>query len=146
MPNPPKPIEKKRQLGNPGKRALPEPEIILWAGKVDPPEALGKAGAGLWSRVFDEGEIWVSPRLDVTLLERVCRALDRVVILEQLFEEDPTDRAVVMSLNETEKLIFTGLGLLGFSPADRARLGLAEVKRRSKVAELEEMKARVRGG
>jgi hypothetical protein len=146
MPNPPKPIEKKRQLGNPGKRALPEPEVVLWAGSVDPPEALGKAGLALWSKVFDEGEIWISPRLDVTLLERVCRALDRVVTLERLFDEDPTDRAIVMSLNETEKLIFSGLGLLGFSPADRARLGLAEVKRRSKVAELEEMKARVRGG
>jgi hypothetical protein len=70
--------------------------------------------------------------------------LDRVVTLEQLFDEDPTDRAIVMSLNETEKLIFSGLGLLGFSPADRARLGLAEVKRQSKVAELRELRERIR--
>jgi hypothetical protein len=145
MPNPPKPIEKKRQLGNPGKRALPEPEVILWAGKVDPPEGLGRAGAALWSRVFDEGEIWISPRLDVTLLERVCKALDRAVILEELFDEDPRDRATVMSINETDKLIYSGLGLLGFSPADRARLGLAEVKRQSKVAELQAMRERIRG-
>jgi hypothetical protein len=146
MPNPPKPIERKRALGNPGKRALPEAEVVLWAGRVDPPEGLGQAGAALWSRVFDEGEIWISPRLDVTLLERVCKALDRAVVLERLFDEDPADRAVVMSINETDKLIYSGLGLLGFSPADRARLGLAEVKRRSKVAELEEMKRRVRSG
>jgi hypothetical protein len=146
MPNPPKPIEKKRQLGNPGKRALPEPEVILWAGKVDPPEGLGRAGAALWSRVFDEGEIWISPRLDVTLLERVCKALDRAVVLEALFDEDPSNRQTVMSINETDKLIYSGLGLLGFSPADRARLGLAEVKRQSKVAELQAMRERVRGG
>jgi hypothetical protein len=145
MPNLPKPIEKKRQLGNPGKRALPEPEVILWAGKVDAPEGLGRAGSALWSRVFDEGEIWISPRLDVTLLERVCRALDRAVILEQLFDEDPTNRQTVMSINETDKLIYSGLGLLGFSPADRARLGLAEVKRQSKVAELQAMRERIRG-
>jgi hypothetical protein len=145
MPNPPKPIEKKRQLGNPGKRALPEPEVILWAGKVDPPEGLGKAGSALWSRVFDEGEIWISPRLDVTLLERVCKALDRAVVLEALFDEDPTNRQTVMSINETDKLIYSGLGLLGFSPADRARLGLAEVKRQSKVAELQAMRERIRG-
>jgi len=137
MVNPAKPIEQKRLLGNPGKRALPEPEIVLWSGRVEPPDSIGAAGRVLWSRVFDEGEIWVSPRLDVTLLERVCRALDRAVVLERLFEENPSDRKLVMSINETDRLIMSGLGLLGFSPADRARLGLAEVKRRSKLQELE---------
>jgi hypothetical protein len=133
---PAKPVEVKRQLGNPGKRAMPSPEIVLHAGKVDAPEDLGKAGRALWSRVFDEGEIWVSPRIDFVLLERVCRALDRVVVLEQLFDEEPGNRQTVMSINETDKVIFSGLGLLGFSPADRARLGLAEVKRQSKLDEL----------
>ena len=137
MVNPAKPIEQKRLLGNPGKRALPEPEIVLWAGRVDPPDGLGSAGIALWSQVFDQGEIWISPRLDVTLLERVCRALDRAVVLEQLFDADPSDRKLVMSINETDRLIMSGLGLLGFSPADRARLGLAEVKRRSKLEELQ---------
>ncbi len=136
MSNPPKPTEQKRLLGNPGKRGLPEPAMVLHSGRVDPPEDLGRAGSELWSRVFDQGEIWVSPRLDVTLLERVCRALDRAVVLERLFEEDAANRQTVMSINETDKLIFTGLGLLGFSPSDRARLGLAEVKRQSKLDEL----------
>jgi hypothetical protein len=129
-------LEKKKQLGNPGKRAMPKPEIVLHAGPVDAPDDLGKAGRALWSRVFDEGEIWVSPRIDFVLLERVCRALDRVVVLEALFDEDPGNRQTVMSINETDKVIFSGLGLLGFSPADRARLGLAEVKRQSKLDEL----------
>lgn len=136
MSNPPKPIEKKRQLGNPGKRAMPEPAVVLHSGKVEPPDDLGGAGRALWSRVFDEGEIWVSPRIDFVLLERVCRALDRVVILERLFDDDPANRQTVMSINETDKVIFSGLGLLGFSPADRARLGLAEVKRQSKLEAL----------
>jgi hypothetical protein len=130
------PLEKKKQLGNPGKRAMPKPEIVLHGGRVDPPEDLAAPGRALWSRVFDEGEIWVSPRIDFVLLERVCRALDRVVVLEQLFDEDPSNRQTVMSINETDKVIFSGLGLLGFSPADRARLGLAEVKRQSKLDEL----------
>jgi hypothetical protein len=136
MVNQPTPIEKKRQLGNPGRRPLPEPAVVLHAGAVAPPEDLGKAGRELWSRVFDEGEIWVSPRIDFSLLERVCRALDRAVVLDQLFDEDPGNRQTVMSINETDKVIFSGLGLLGFSPADRARLGLAEVKRQSKLEEL----------
>jgi hypothetical protein len=133
---PAKPVEMKRALGNPGQRPLPEPAVVLHAGAVAPPEDLGKAGRALWSRVFDDGEIWVSPRIDFVLLERVCRALDRVVVLEQLFDKEPGNRQTVMSINETDKVIFSGLGLLGFSPADRARLGLAEVKRQSKLDEL----------
>ena len=137
MPNPPVPVEKKRQLGNPGKRALPgEDAVVLHSGRVEPPEDLGRAGLRLWSRVFDEGEIWISPRLDVELLERTCRALDRLVVLDRLFEEDPSERKTVMSINETEKLVASNLGLLGFTPSDRARLGLAEIKRQSKLDEL----------
>jgi hypothetical protein len=137
MPNPAVPVEKKRQLGNPGKRALPgDDAVVLYAGRIEAPGDLGVAGLALWSRVFDEGEIWISPRLDVTLLERVCRALDRVVTLERMFESDPSDRKVLMSINETDKLIMSGLGLLGFTPSDRAKLGLAEVKRQSKLDEL----------
>ena len=86
--------------------------------------------------VFGEGEIWISPRLDVDLLERTCRALDRLVVLDKLFEDDPSERKTVMSINETEKLLASDLGLLGFTPSDRARLGLAEIKRQSKLDEL----------
>lgn len=137
MVNPAVPVEKKRMLGNPGKRAMPgDDALVLHAGRVEAPEDLGKAGRALWSRVFDDGEIWVSPRLDVVLLERVCRALDRAVILEGEFMADPTDRKIVMSINETDKIIMSGLGLLGFTPSDRAKLGLAEVKRQSKLEEL----------
>lgn len=137
MVNPAVPVEKKRQLGNPGKRALPgEDAIVLHSGRVPAPDDLGRAGRELWSRVFDEGEIWVSPRLDVTLLERVCRALDRAVVLDELFMADPTDRKIVMSINETDKVIMSGLGVLGFTPSDRAKLGLAEIKRQSKFDEL----------
>lgn len=137
MVNQPVPVEKKRMLGNPGKRALPgEDAVVLHAGRVDAPGDLGTAGLRLWERVFGEGEIWISPRLDVDLLERTCRALDRLVVLDKLFEEDPAERKTVMSINETEKLLASNLGLLGFTPADRARLGLAEIKRQSKLEEL----------
>ena len=137
MVNQPVQIEKKRLLGNPGKRALPgEDAVVLHQDTVDAPEDLGTAGLRLWNRVFGEGEIWVSSRLDVELLERTCRALDRLVVLDRLFEEDPAERKTVMSINETEKLLASNLGLLGFTPADRARLGLAEIKRQSKLEEL----------
>ena len=147
MPNPPVPVERKKMLGNPGKRALPGPDAIqLYGGRVDPPEGLGAAGLQLWGRVFDQGETWISPQLDTTLLERVCRALDRAAQLELAFEADPSDRKLVMSINETDRLIMSGLSLLGFTPADRARLGLAVIKRESIVEELSRMRSELRGG
>lgn len=146
MPNPPVPVERKKLLGNPGKRALPGADaIVLYGGRVDPPEGLGKAGSALWSRVWDQGETWISPDLDTVLLERVCRALDRAAVLELAFEADPSDRKLVMSINETDRLIISGLGLLGFTPADRARLGLAVIKRESIVEELSRMRSELRG-
>jgi hypothetical protein len=41
-----------------------------------------------------------------------------------------------MSLLETEKAIVGGLSLLGFTPADRTRLGLVSAKTKSKLEEL----------
>ena len=62
--------------------------------------------------------------------------LDRREQLRSEVAEKGLDRALIMSLNETEKLISSNLGLLGFSPSDRTRLGLAEVKRESKLEQL----------
>jgi hypothetical protein len=143
MPNPPKPIEQKRLLGNPGKRAMPDADgtITLYSGSREPLNPLGSAGQALWDSVFAEGEIWVSPRTDVAWLQVVCELLDRREILKQEWLADPTNRQVNMSLLETEKLLQSGLGLLGFTPTDRSRLGVAEVKAKSKLEELMERRA-----
>ena len=138
MPNPPKPTEQKRKLGNPGKRALPkEGELIaLPSGYVDPPRPLEFAGQQLWDAAFKHGGTWISSTTDIPLLTMTCEQLDRREQLRSELVEKGLDRALIMSLNETEKLISSNLGLLGFSPADRTRLGLAEVKTQSKLQEL----------
>lgn len=143
MPNPPKPIEQKRLLGNPGKRAMPSADstITLFAGYRAPLAPLGDAGQKLWDSVFSEGELWVSPRTDVALLQIVCELLDRREVLKQEWLADPAERKLNMSLLETEKAIQSGLSLLGFTPSDRARLGVAEVKAKSKLEELMERRA-----
>ena len=41
-----------------------------------------------------------------------------------------------MSINDLEKLISSNLGLLGLSPSDRSRLGVAEVKAGSQLEEM----------
>jgi hypothetical protein len=130
-------------LGNPGKRAMPgdDSTITLFAGSREPLAPLGEAGQALWDSVFSEGQLWISPRTDVAWLQVVCELLDRREVLKLEWSADPTNRALNMSLLETEKLVQSGLGLLGFTPADRSRLGVAEVKAKSKLEELMERRA-----
>jgi hypothetical protein len=143
MPNPAKPIELKRKLGNPGKRAMPgEGELMtIEAGFREPLRPLGEAGQQLWDEIYMVGGMWISPRSDTQLLQMCCELLDRREILREEFLGDPTNRPVNMSLLETEKLIQTSLSLLGFTPSDRSRLGLAEVKAKSKLEELMDRRA-----
>ena len=143
MPNPAKPIELKRKLGNPGKRAMPgEGELMtIEANFREPLRPLGEAGQQLWDEIYMVGGMWISPRSDTQLLQMCCELLDRREILREEFLGDPTNRPVNMSLLETEKLIQTSLSLLGFTPSDRSRLGLAEVKAKSKLEELMDRRA-----
>ena len=143
MPNPAKPIEMKRKLGNPGKRAMPGEGSLMQidGGYREPLRPLGEAGMQLWAEVFEAGGLWISQKTDTQLLQMVCELLDRREILREEFLADPTDRKVNMSLLETEKLIQTSLSLLGFTPSDRSKLGLAEVKAKSKLEELMERRA-----
>jgi hypothetical protein len=71
----------------------------------------------------------------------VCEQLDRRERLRELWEQAPTDRAVAMSLFDVEKSIISSLSLLGFTPADRTRLGLVSAKTKSKLEELLAKKA-----
>jgi hypothetical protein len=143
MPNPAKPIEMKRKLGNPGKRAMPgDGELMtIEGGFREPLRPLGSAGQQLWDEIYQVGGMWISPQSDTQLLQMVCELLDRREILREEFLADPTERKVNMSLLETEKLIQTSLSLLGFTPSDRSRLGLAQVKAKSKLEELMERRA-----
>ena len=61
--------------------------------------------------------------------------------LSRRFWDEPDSRTVNMSLLETEKAIVNGLSLLGFSPADRTRLGLVSAKTKSKLQQLLDDKA-----
>ena len=137
MGNPPKPTELKRKLGNPGRGKLPDPAQLMAipGGYIDPIRPLEWAGKQLWDSVFKHGELWVSNRTDVHLLMLVCEQLDRREDLKAKIEETG-DWHMYKQLNDLERMIASNLGLLGFTPADRTRLGLAEVKARSKLEEL----------
>lgn len=141
---PPKPTEQKRKLGNPGKRALPktsEIQILPAANDIpEPSRPLGKPGRELWDRIWLAGVSWVSPTTDAEILLMTCEMVDERWNLRAkvLKSEDARERR---NLNQLTKLIQENLSLLGFTPADRTRLGVAEVKAVSKLEELMTRKA-----
>jgi hypothetical protein len=71
-------------------------------------------------------------------MQIVCEQLDERIALRihVLRTNDRDDRK---ALRDLDKQIVSNLSMLGFTPTDRARLGLAEVKAMSKM---EEMRAR----
>ncbi len=142
MGNPPKPAELKILQGNPGKRAMPKNDAIapLEYGYTEPLRELGPVGKQFWDSIFGAGELWISVRTDTALVQLVCELMDRREALRLEFVAEPSSRPVNMSLLETEKQIVSCLSLLGFTPADRTRLGLVSAKTKSKLEELMALK------
>jgi hypothetical protein len=134
---PAKPIEQKRLIGNPGRRPLPTDALEL-RGIIEIPEPsrpLLKYGREAWDRVWQTGAHWVSPNTDIELLLMTCEMIDeRWNLRVKVLQTD--DWRLRRGLREIERQIVSNFSLLGFSPSDRARLGVAEVKVRSKLQEL----------
>jgi hypothetical protein len=74
---------------------------------------------------------------DLDLLLIVCEQLDERAKLRTKVWNDgrPDERK---ALRQLEKQIVENLSLLGFTPTDRSRLGIAEVKKLSKLEALRE--------
>jgi hypothetical protein len=81
------------------------------------------------------GQAWIARNSDTHLLMMTCEQLDRREQIRLLILET-SDWHLFKQLNDLERLITSNLGLLGFTPSDRTRLGLAEVKAKSKLEEL----------
>jgi hypothetical protein len=136
---PPKPIEVKRRTGNPGKRPLPESGNLVLLPAVnnipEPNRPLLQFGRELWDRVWTMGHTWISYSTDIDLLLITCEQLDeRVKLRTQVWNDGRPDER--KALRQLEKQIVENLSLLGFTPTDRSRLGIAEVKKMSKLEEL----------
>jgi hypothetical protein len=144
MGRPPKPNEQKRLLGNPGRRELPdEMQIELLPAAENTPEPsrpLMKYGREVWDNVWNAGGLWLSPTTDSELLLMTCELIDeRWNLRIKVMQTD--DARMRRGLRDIDRLIVGNLSLLGFTPADRSRLGVAEVKAKSKLEELLAKKA-----
>jgi hypothetical protein len=110
---------------------------------VEPPiphRPLLKYGQELWDKVWATGASWISPNTDSELLLMTCEMIDeRWNLRVKVMQTD--DARLRRGLREIDRQIVSQLSLLGFSPADRSKLGVAEVKAISKLEELQLRKA-----
>lgn len=136
---PSKPTEIKRKLGNPGRRPLPETSVVQYLEQTvsvpDPARPLLKYGREFWDKVWGSGLSWISANTDAELLLMTCELVDerwnlRVRVMQS---NDWRERR---ALRELDDRIIRNLSLLGFTPADRSKLGVAEVKAISKMEAL----------
>ena len=152
---PPKPIELKRRIGNPGGRALPDERTtvaIMPAEGSPTPVTLGQIGRETWRSVNEAP--WVG-RLDLHAVETFCALRDDEAEMRRRIESEgltlnepivtPAGMVVgermvphplLKELRAVEKQLRDFASALGFDPTARSRLGLAEVKTRSKLEEL----------
>lgn len=139
---PSKPIEQKRLLGNPGRRPLPDTSAIQVLPGIseipEPSRPLLKYGRELWDKIWQQGLNWISPNTDAELLLMTCEMIDeRWNLRIKVMQSD--DAKMRRGLRELDKQIVSNLSLLGFTPSDRSRLGVAEVKAATKLEALRQM-------
>lgn len=144
---PPKPAEQKRRLGNPGRRALPDRDAVAPLSPLSavlPPD-LGEDGLSLWQSVSQAASAWLAPSDAPTLL-MLCELYDRRAMLKGHLDTDGplimrpdghmVANPIVQMLATTEKQIVDLASSLGLTPADRTRMGLAEVKAQNAFEEM----------
>lgn len=142
---PPLPIEVKQRRGTLRKDRLPSDgltEIVRLPTddvKPEPPEHLKAAGRLFWGRVFDSAP-WIWASVDVTLVEHTAGLIDEEKDLRQLVSEHREETRYRVALRALDKQLTSNLSLLGLTPSDRSRLGLVQVKTRTKLDELMERK------
>jgi len=144
---PPKPAEQKRLLGNPGKRLLVQPSVTLVRAHEapEPLRKLGEFGLQFWDRLWASGAVWISPHTDIELVQMLCEQIDErgELRLRVLLEGDWRERT---ALRQLDSQIVSGLSMLGFTPTDRTRLGLAEVKFENKLDDYRRRKSQMVDG
>ena len=142
----PKPLEVKRATGNPGHQRLPRSNITALAPVVhvstDPPANTGREYV---QRFLDAGaSAWIGVTDQAATLDLVAQAWDerrdlrRFLALEGYSDLFGKERPEMKRLGVVEKQLTTWLSLLGLTTTDRSRLGVAEVKVRTKLEELRE--------
>ena len=141
---PPLPLEVKQRRGTLRGDRLPpagltQVQRLPEEDTPEPPEHLQARGREFWASVFDEGQ-WIWKGVDGYLVTMTAELLDERKQLRELTDQQPDNTRLRAALRALDKQLVSNLSLLGFTPSDRSRLGLVEVKARTKLEELMERK------
>jgi len=143
---PPKPVEQKRKNGNPGQRKLPVLKNVIAFPQIknQPPIHLSDSGKKIWLEIRELAP-WVAST-DGKLLVELCEKMDKKYELKEKLAATEyvlfTDKGYAYAnplfgmLNTVENDIVKLLSLLGLTPVDRSKLGVAEVTTKGKLAQL----------
>ena len=145
-----KPTELKRALGNPGKRKLPEKKNLIMLPQIsgEAPTHLSKVQKHKWSEMRRLAP-WIAvtdEHLLTSLVEKMARQKEIAKQLKKSQFVLYTDKGYAYAnplfgmLNTVENDIVKLLSLLGLTPTDRSKLGVAEVKAKGKLEALLEQK------
>ena len=121
---------------------MPETALALVDLSVVPvvPKSLGPVGQAYWQVLWTGGRRHLSELHDAPLMGRLCRNFDTISELEIWLGSDVTRRwytspngqivthPAVKQIEQMDAQNTAWLSLLGFTPSDRARLGLAEIR------------------
>lgn len=141
-----------------GRRVIPKGTVAVIPGRrnkdggVDRrylpkvPKDLKAPGRKMWFQIWDNGP-WLHPEEDQWWVETAAKRQDMIEVFRAQVEVDglmiknyagaDTSNPLLKEITECERIIMKCLSTLGFSPSDRARLGLAELKRQSGLADLQ---------
>lgn len=132
----------------PGGRELVKenPTLVRHESKDVPiPRGIGRRGKTEWVKIWNTG-FWLSPEQDYHWVEMIARAYDDIETFRKRVQEDgliqlgslgqPVAHPLIAEIRKCEATIRQCLSVLGFSPTDRARLGIMEAKARREVADL----------
>lgn len=143
-----------------GRRVSPPGTVVVVQGRVEKkpafphaelpktPANLGKRGKIEWFAIWDNGP-WLHPAEDYRWVSLVAENYDRIEAFEAKIKEtglilhaggyngQDVANPLLKEIKSCEQVIMKALSMLGFSPTDRARLGLAEIKRQSGLQDLQ---------
>jgi hypothetical protein len=134
--------ELKRLRGNPGKHPIPDERAVQpLTSSADinmlehVPKQLRTAGIALWNYVWGAGACWISPQTDASAVTKLCEVSDYAEMMRAKFYATGEICYSREYLTATDKQIVM-FRELGLTPISRSKLGVAEVKTKSRIEQL----------
>jgi P27 family predicted phage terminase small subunit len=143
MPAQPVPIERMQARSTNGKTLGGRDLVVKDIGQMMPvdappmPDGLAERGQAEWCKIWTAGR-WLYPDQDYAWVEQVARAYDdlatfreevqRIGLTVEGYNGQMVANPLIAEIRKAEDTIRRCLSQLGFSPTDRARLKLTELK------------------